>query len=78
MVGDAPWWFNEALLEPQPTSTSTSAEVFQLFLQDGLQERGSAMSEGTLGAHIGQEEATGSASGGGVNRGEGSNRCLKA
>lgn len=31
--------------------------VFQLFLQDGLQERGSAMSEGTLGAHIVQEEA---------------------
>ena len=40
-----------------PLAVQTSAEVFQLFLQDGLQERGSAMSEGTLGAHIVQEEA---------------------
>lgn len=32
-------------------------EVFQLFIQDGLQARSNAISEGTLGAHIVQEEA---------------------
>lgn len=31
--------------------------VFQLFIQDGLQARSNAISEGTLGAHIVQEEA---------------------
>eukprot|EP00435_Cladocopium_sp_Y103_P048801 s553_g14.t1 len=31
--------------------------VFQLFFQDGLQARSNAISEGTLGAHIVQEEA---------------------
>ena len=33
------------------------AEVFQLFIQDGLLAHSNAISEGTLGAHIVQEEA---------------------